>query len=683
MEPLCRLLVVVFIPSVCFHGAAVQSSPINCQSGSLEELGPFDENYLGDVEELTGVPAGENLQLVEYLFQGHVDFLELIFTPGNSSATVKTKKPLDADTQPLTEGSLYYSVMCLSTNLKNSRVLHITDLNDHRPVFEKKEHQTSISESLPVGSSVLKVTAKDADATSANNRVTYRFLPPAPSNFELRYDGTIQLARSLDYNIAKVYSFTVEAQDPKGLYDTTTVNVTVEDFDNMNPSFNHNVYHAAVMENEAGPVLNILPEAIEAKDGDMGINQSVVYSISTVSPGKYLSNFNMDPNSGVITMGTGLDREEVDVVVINIKVISSSASTLLDSLFAVDLDAFVAAQQDVPQKTADATVFVKVEDVNDNPPQFGKDNYNFSVFENLPAGALLFILDVTDADEAGFSEGFFIVNSDMFSINKHGVVLLNSNASLDRETQDMYILKVVAVDSPNSSFSTTAQLNITILDINDNNPQFSTLPDTAYIAEGDYSPTSPAEVCHISVYDLDYGDNGRVTLSIATLEPNVSFVIQENGTLLAVGPLDRETKDIYELVIVATDHGTPENMNVTVVEVRISDINDHDPEFSQEIYSKSLLLREAVEGSHVLTLSASDKDADNNSLITYSFSTDCPLLKLDGKTGNITLGTGLSHIVNDTLLNLTAEAHDHGLPSRSSTGKLRQVGLGLLPGPNR
>lgn len=44
--------------------------------------------------------------------------------------------------------------------------------------------------------------------------------------------------------------------------------------------------------------------------------------------------------------------------------------------------------------------------------------------------------------KGGFSNGHFLLTSDVFSINNEGVVHLLSTSSLDRETRDNYVLEV-------------------------------------------------------------------------------------------------------------------------------------------------------------------------------------------------------------------------------------------------
>ncbi|KAF4118312.1 hypothetical protein G5714_000363 [Onychostoma macrolepis] len=531
-----------------------------------------------------------------------------------------------------TRGILFYSVTCSNTGVKNNRTVYVLDVNDNPPIFQNKSYSATVSETTAVGSDVLRVRADDADVSP----------PPVSDDFDVTEDGSIRLTKHLNYSDVQQYIFTVEARDIGGLSDTTIVTITVENSDNL--YFDHSLYKASIEENQVGQFSNVTPEAIKAQDGDTG--EPVVYSISAVLPRVYESIFEIDQNSGVISVKTALDREEIDQITIKIQ----------------------AAQWDDASKTADAEVSVTIEDVNDNPPKFDQDEYTVSILENSPQDQFVLQITVTDLDLGGFSKGHFIMYSDTFVINNQGVISLRSNATLDRETIDNYIIEVIAVDQPVDGLSSTAQVNITVLDVNDNNPQFLPLPDRIEIQEGVYTPSSPGEVCVISATDSDIGENGRVTMNVSSHSELFSF--REDGTLLAIEELDRETQDTYDVVIVAMDNAIPHRNNITTVRISITDVNDNAPVFSSDTYSRSILVKDAKVGELLLTVSATDKDDGSNAIISYSFSKNSSMVALDSETGDITLTSDLSEVTEDTLLNLTAIATDQGTPAQSDEAEV-------------
>ena len=83
--------------------------------------------------------------------------------------------------------------------------------------------------------------------------------------------------------------------------------------------------------------------------------------------------------------------------------------------------------------------------------------------------------------------------------------------------------QVVAVDQLVDGLRATAQLNISVLDYNDNAPQFPFIPDPLQVPEGDYSEKNPAEILMIVPTDADLGPNGEVTLSLASPHPLFRF----------------------------------------------------------------------------------------------------------------------------------------------------------------
>lgn len=67
---------------------------------------------------------------------------------------------------------------------------------------------------------------------------------------------------------------------------------------------------------------------------------------------------------------------------------------------------------------------------------------------------------------------------------------------------------MVAVDQPVNGLSATALVNITVLDVNDNNPQYPVFQNPLSIPED-----KTGKVTQIQVTDPDLGPNGEVTLT--------------------------------------------------------------------------------------------------------------------------------------------------------------------------
>lgn len=115
--------------------------------------------------------------------------------------------------------------------------------------------------------------------------VNFLHKAPPTEDFTLTSSGAFVLKRRFNYNVAQRYDFTVTAkvraalrqlvqntavfqtdvtlplrclrlcslQDNGGLKDTTAVSITVEDYDNLNPYFSHNLYQAFILETQVSP----------------------------------------------------------------------------------------------------------------------------------------------------------------------------------------------------------------------------------------------------------------------------------------------------------------------------------------------------------------------------------------------------------------------------------------------
>lgn len=139
-----------------------------------------------------------------------------------------------------------------------------------------------------------------------------------------------------------------------------------------------------------------------------------------------------------------------------------------------------------------------------------------------------------------------------------------------------------------------SQVNIEILDVNDNKPEFESptvrisIPENAELSIPLYSAHAR---------DRDSGKNGEITYKILTGSPNSSglFTIDKNsGHLSLIRKLDYETAQRHSLLIVGSDKGVPQlQANLTVL-VEVQDCNDNLPVFEQNEYSIKVLENTAV-----------------------------------------------------------------------------------------
>ncbi|KAM4040255.1 protocadherin Fat 4-like [Anomaloglossus baeobatrachus] len=507
------------------------------------------------------------------------------------------------------------------------------------PVFVQDHYRASILETCEINTTILTVEAKEKGASL----IRYSLSGPENEYFHMNpLNGVITLAKALEYNMINRYNLDAGAEDSLGFSNTVPVLIDIQDVDTMNPHFNFPIYEGSISENQTGR-LSTHPEAIKAVDGDLGINETIYYSISKVYPTEFRRFISINHSDGIISINKKIDRETVGLINVEIK----------------------AVQQNNYLKSADSVVVIKILDENDNAPQFSQSTYGASLPENSPPGSMILVLRASDKDQDGLSNGYFHTNNTMFSVNNNGMMYF-IHGELDRELTPRINVQVWVFDAWSGGLNSSAKVIINITDVNDNNPEFHNLPLRYTIPEGDYSDTSPMLVAKLNVTDLDTGVNGNVTISADDENGDETFRVQNDGNIFVCRPLDREKRDKFGIILIASDGGSPPRRSYAEAAIVIQDINDNVPTFTKEEYYANLILNKAKAGDTIMSVSATDLDIGNNSLISYRFAQPHSGFAIKEKNGDIFLTNRVSTITATSIV-VPVIATDHGVTPRSST----------------
>ncbi|XP_034453485.1 protocadherin alpha-7-like isoform X17 [Hippoglossus hippoglossus] len=209
-------------------------------------------------------------------------------------------------------------------------------------------------------------------------------------------------------------------------------------------------------------------------------------------------------------------------------------------------------------------------------------------------------------------------------------------------------------------------VGVEVLDINDHSPSFLEKEKTLEMFE------SVLPGVRIPLKASRDPDGGHFSVQQYKLSPNDHFRLEvkdkgEDGKipiLIVQKSLDREAAESHSLVLTALDGGKPPKTGEMNILVKVLDVNDNTPVFSQDVYSVMLNENIPVE-TIVIQVNATDVDEGPNGDIVYSFSNSVShrLLKLfdiNPSTGEITV-KGLINFEEKDKYELEIQASDKGL----------------------
>lgn len=137
---------------------------------------------------------------------------------------------------------------------------------------------------------------------------------------------------------------------------------------------------------------------------------------------------------------------------------------------------FKATDDDGKGQTTTVPLRITLTDSNDNPPVFSQAIYRAYINEGSVKFEPELFVEANDADKTSHVTYSIISGNDeeLFSIDsKTGKIKVANNKGLEirNDTDNVIALTVMASDG---KYTSTAMVNITILDVNDNYPMFTT-----------------------------------------------------------------------------------------------------------------------------------------------------------------------------------------------------------------
>ncbi|XP_048388856.2 protocadherin-8-like [Stegostoma tigrinum] len=575
--------------------------------------------------------------------------------------------------------------------------IQVQDINDHRPEFPQPEIELEISESSAPGTRIPLPAALDADTGSYSVR---GYELSVNGHLELELPGgagsggaqqpvpapTLLLVKPLDRESEAELSLKLRARDggnpPRS--GEARLRVRVLDENDNAPAFGSGSLELELREDTAPGSLLL---QLEARDPDQGLNGELRFAFSPRVGAGARRLFRLEPRSGRLSLNAPLDHEA-------------------RARFELEVEA---RDRGARPRASSCRVVVRVLDVNDNAPEIrvsalgggpeaGEASGLASITEAAEPGSFVALVSVWDRDSG--ANGRLSVSllgprelrlRPAYGLNHYMIVTAER---LDRERDTGYNVTLVAEDQGPDPRRTVRPLTVTVTDVNDNAPAF---PRPVYRLSLAENNLPGAQLGTVRARDPDLGPNGRLTYRLLQphegpapgpgLQPPAVAVEPHTGSLYALRSLDREELPELELLLQATDAGSPPLSGSTTVRLVITDRNDNAPLITHPppppppppgnrsaapAPAKVALPGGAPRGYLAARVRAQDADEGPNGRLSYRIVSGEPpgLFTIRPDTGDVYLGRPLSASPAGTgpgAFSLVVAVSDGGLPPLSST----------------
>ncbi|XP_067899138.1 protocadherin Fat 1 [Heterodontus francisci] len=497
--------------------------------------------------------------------------------------------------------------------------IEVEDINDNPPVFTEKVYDAALSEASAIGTSVVQVSATDADS-GRNKVISYQFAAVTNSSEYFHIDttnGLVTTARILDHEKTQHYSLTVRAMDNgiPPLSSDVLLNVNISDFNDNPPTFRQNQYETTISDVATCGHFVI---RVQARDPDsMDIN-NLEY---VIMEGNEQRHFTIGTKSGIIS-------------------VSNSCKKTLEANYHLR----VAVSDRVFRRSI--PVQIRTSKTNKSKPIFDQNMYEVELAENAAVGTHVIELSAIDPDSGPYGNiDYTIINKlarEKFSIDDHGRILTSQKLDRENSTEKVIAIKVMAKDGGGKVDFCT--VNIILTDENDNAPQFQAAEYKIHIPA---STLKGAPVIQIVAVDADEGMNADVTYSVASGEDKVEEILEINpltGFITIKESLIGLENNSFTYYVKAQDGGSPQQDSCVPVLVKVIPPELSIPRFSEPLYSFSAS-EDLPAGSEIGVITAEADQPVIYSLVKGNTdeSNKGGVFTLDKNTGMLKIGKNIDH----------------------------------------
>ncbi|KAJ0175756.1 hypothetical protein K1T71_008915 [Dendrolimus kikuchii] len=475
-------------------------------------------------------------------------------------------------------------------------------------------------------------------------------------------EANIYLVKELDREIRDEYSFVLTLTDGhlgEGNFITQSFLLLVEDVNDNEPIFKSYPSAISVKEDAAPGILT----TVEATDLDEGAYGQVLYHLQELDGDTENFAIQTVNGKGVVRLLNKLDYERKSLYQLRVLAVDRANQGRVN--------------------TGTAAILIKVQDVEDQPPEFVVASPVTRISEDAPIGTSVLQVRAIDGDRGinnRISYSIISGGEEHFDIDSSSGIVYTVN-QLDREdpnnSNGAYILEILATEESHNTSpmpSTTTEVTVIVTDVNDETPTFRSERYVGEILENaqQNTPITFLQDAIPEVFDYDQGKNGTFELylngdgGMFDVTPfkginEASFLIRVNDASF----LDYEKVTVMNFSLVAKEIVTKDpKMSIVPITVHIRDENDNFPEFTESLYTVSVPENCGV-GTTVAWVQALDQDSDNYGTrgIRYTSlgGSIANLLHLNPISGVITVKQAGSDSFDRELISrhyLTVEARD-------------------------